>query len=135
MGGMRAFLDSEELDPGATLVLGFDSMGSGEMVLLDSEAGPVRTLLFRDAERAPSDLGTLRAGEAPLRRFQLGAWTDPALAVHRGIPAISLLSLEPGGGRITNYHRMSDTADRVDYSCVARSVRVARGIAEEFGLS
>lgn len=135
MGGMRAFLESEQLDPRSTLVLGFDSVGSGEMVLLESEAGPVTKVRYREADLELADRGTRRAGDEPLRRFQLGGWTDPALAVHRGIPAISLLSLEPGGGRITNYHRMSDTAERVDYSCVARSVRIARGIAEEFALS
>ena len=133
MGGMRAFLDGEELDPRSTLVLGFDSMGSGEVVLLESEAGPVTKVRYREADLDLADRGTRRAGEPELRRFGLGAWTDPALAVHRGIPAISLLSLEPGGGRITNYHRMSDTAENVDYRCVARSVRIAAGIAEEFG--
>ena len=50
MGGMRAFLDAEDLDPRSTLVLGFDSVGSGEMVLLDSEAGPVTKVHYRDAD-------------------------------------------------------------------------------------
>ena len=132
MGGMAAFLRGAALDPATTLVLCFDSLGSGQPIVLDAEAGPVTKVRYRREDVELAERGARRAGHGELRHFQLGGWTDAALAVHRGIPTISLLSLEPGGGRITNYHVPTDTADRVDYECVAECARIGAGIAEEF---
>src|SRR3712207_7633711 len=47
------------------------------------------TTLFRSEW---ADRGAARAGMPPPRRVQLGGWTDPLLAVHAGLPALSLLS-------------------------------------------
>ena len=79
MGGMAAWLGAEgdALDPDRTLVLGLDTVGSGEPVVLEAEGGvwPVRY-------REPTWPAAERAG---LRRWRLGAWTDPVLA--RAAPA------------------------------------------------
>ena len=101
MGGMAAWLASETIDPERTLVLGLDTIGSGEPVVLEAEGGlwPVR---YRDQDVALAE----RAG---LRRWRLGAWTDPVLAALQGIPALSILSVRDGG--FPNYHLPSDTPD------------------------
>jgi hypothetical protein len=121
MGGMRAWLDREvgSLDPGRTLVLGLDTIGSGEPVVLAAEGGvwPVR---YRDED-------VERAEREGLRRWRLGAWTDPVLARLAGLPALSILSVRDGG--FPNYHLPSDTPDRVDLDSVEACVRAAHAIA------
>jgi Peptidase family M28 len=119
MGGMAAWLESEELDPASTLVLGLDTIGSGEPIVLEAEGGlwPVR---YREQDVAAAE----RAG---LRRWRLGAWTDPVLAALRGLPALSILSVRDGG--FPNYHLPTDVPANVDLSCVAACVDAAEAIA------
>jgi Peptidase family M28 len=119
MGGMGAWMESETLDPERTLVLGLDTIGSGEPVVLEAEGGlwPVR---YRDEDVA-------RAERAGLRRWRLGAWTDPVLAALRGLPALSILSVRDGG--FPNYHLPSDTPANVDVGCVEACVNAAEAIA------
>jgi hypothetical protein len=110
MGGMRAFLESEALDD-VDLVLGLDTLGSGRPVVASAEG----TILPHRYENLPEGVETKR----------LGGWTDPILARFRGLPALSLLSVDERG-RYTNYHLMTDTADRVDYDSVAACLATAR---------
>jgi Iap family predicted aminopeptidase len=121
MGGMAAWIDAqgEALDPERTLVLGLDTIGSGEPVVLEAEGGlwPVR---YREQDVALAE----RAG---LRRWRLGAWTDPVLAALAGLPALSILSVRDGG--FPNYHLPSDTPANVDLACVEACVRAAEAIA------
>jgi Iap family predicted aminopeptidase len=56
-------------------------------------------------------------------RVVLGAGTDPMAALHAGLPAVSILSWTDGG--FTNYHRPTDTADRVSWESVERCVELA----------
>jgi hypothetical protein len=119
MGGMAAWLDSEALDPERTLVLGLDTIGSSEPVVLEAEGGlwPVR---YREQDVDAAE----RVG---LRRWRLGAWTDPALAALRGLPALSILSVRDGG--FPNYHLPSDTPPNVDYACVEACVDAAEALS------
>ena len=127
MGGMRDWLDAEggRLDAARTLVLGLDTLGAGEPIVATGE-GAFRPERYRaeDVER------TARAGAAAPRRMRIGAWTDPILAVHAGVPSVSLLSVR--GSRHTNYHLPTDTPDRVDWDCVDACVRLAAGVAADF---
>jgi len=131
MGGMRAWLDERGagLDPGTTLVLGLDTLGAGEPAVVREE-GPFRPERYRrdDVERA--DRGAERAGLGRPRRLRLGAWTDPILAVHAGLPTVSLVSVRENA--FTNYHLPTDTPDRVDWGSVDACVRLAAGVAEDF---
>lgn len=131
MGGMSAWLASEgsSLDRRTTLVLGLDTVGAGEPVVLAGE-GPVRTERYRDEDLELALRGAERAGEPAPRHWRLGGWTDPILARFSGLPAVSLLSVRDGG--FPNYHLPTDTPDRVDWRSVERSIRIAGGIAEEW---
>lgn len=131
MGGMAAWLAEAKgkLDPARTLLIGLDTVGSGEPIVLAAEGGlwPVR---YR-----PEDVQLVRRaatarGLDPPRPWRLGAWTDPALARLAGLPAVSLLSVRDGG--FPNYHRPSDTPDRVDVGCVLRCVELAEAVAREW---
>jgi hypothetical protein len=121
MGGMLAWLRREglELDRESTLVVGLDTIGSGEPVVLEAEGGlwPVR---YRDEDVA-------KAASTGLRRWRLGAWTDPALAALAGLPAVSILSVREGG--FPNYHLQTDTPENVDIDCVQACVDAAQQIA------
>jgi hypothetical protein len=64
----------------------------------------------------------------PPRRFRIGGWSDPALALFAGLPAVSILSVR--GGAFPNYHLLTDTPDRVDWDSVERCTRLAAAIAD-----
>jgi hypothetical protein len=129
MGGFRAWLDRADLRPESTFVLGLDTLGCGEPILLRAEA----TLLphrYRDEDNDLVEAGAARAGLPAPERWRIGGWTDAVLATFKGLPAASLLSIGPEG-RFTNYHVPTDTADRVDLECVERCVAIAEGTARE----
>lgn len=126
MGGMSAWLRGAgaRLDPGTTLVLGLDTIGSGEPIVLEAEGGLWR-VHYREHEVSRAQRAAGRAG-VRLRRWRIGGWTDPVLARLAGLPAISLLSVRDGG--FPNYHRPSDIPAHVDFSCVQRCVEAAHEI-------
>jgi hypothetical protein len=121
MGGMAAWLAraGQALDGAATLVLGLDTVGSGQPIVLAAEGGlwPVR---YAAEEVALAE----RHG---LRRWRIGGWTDPALARLAGLRAVSILSVRDGG--FPHYHLPSDTPEKVDLACVERCIDAAEAIA------
>ena len=131
MGGMAAWLRDARprLELDSTLVLGLDTLGAGEPIVARAE-GSIVPWRYRDADLDWADRGAARAGVAPPRRVQLGGWTDPLLAVHTGLPALSLLSAK--GNWFTNYHQPTDTPDRVDWESVAACLRLAVAVSEEW---
>ncbi len=131
MGGMAAFLDrpAGSLDPRASFVLGLDTLGAGDPIVCGVE-GPMR-----DQRYAERDIGLVEEGAAVAAtptpgRWRIGGWTDPILAVHRGIPAASVLSMGPG--YFPHYHRPSDTPDKVDWRSVEGCARIAAGTLAAF---
>ncbi len=131
MGGMAALMDrdAETLDPRSTFVLGLDTLGAGEPIVCDAE-GPMRDQRYADRDNALVEEGAAMVGASAPRRWRIGGWTDPILAVHRGIPAASLLSMGPG--YFPHYHRPSDTPDNVDWSSVEACARIAAGTIRAF---
>ena len=125
MGGFHAFLRAHPLDPARSLVIGLDTLGCGTPILAWGE-GAIRTHRYRDADLALADAGAALAGEPAPQRWRIGAWTDPLLALTRGIPALCLLSIGPGGA-YTHYHVPSDLPEHVDWDCVAGCARIADG--------
>lgn len=134
MGGMAAWLRSEgsRLDPARTFVLGLDTLGSGEPVVLSGE-GPTLTERYRDEDVAWVERAAHVAGIERPRRFRIGGWTDPILAVFAGVPAVSILSVN-GAGAFSNYHLPSDTPENVDWGSVDRCLRLAAGTAEAWAV-
>lgn len=132
MEGMRAFLDAHagELDAASTLVLGLDTLGAGTPIVLSGE-GPVLEHRYAEEDLALVDRGARRAGVEPPQRWRIGGWTDPILARFAGLRTISMLSIGPKGV-FTNYHRMTDTAENVDWASVGACLELARGIAREW---
>ncbi len=131
MGGMAAFLRAHRaaLDPERTLVLGLDTLGAGAPILAAAE-GTILTHRYAEGDLALADRGAARAGHPIPQRWRIGGWTDPVLARFAGLPALSLLSIGPRG-TFTDYHRPTDTADRVDWGSVLACAEIAAGIAAE----
>lgn len=129
MGGFHAWLERRQaaLDPARTLVLGLDTVGSGTPIVASAE-GAVATHRYPEGALELVDEGALLAGEAEPRRWRIGAWTDPLLALLRGYPAASILSVGPG--YYTHYHHPSDLPEFVDYGSVAACARIAAGTVE-----
>jgi len=132
MGGMAAFLRSRgvELDRASTLVLGLDTLGAGTSIVAAAE-GTILTHRYAEADLALADRGAARAAHPAPQRWRIGGWTDPILASFAGLRAISLLSIGPRG-TFTNYHRPTDTPDRVDWASVEACAEIAAGIVAEW---
>ncbi len=125
MEGFAAALRALDLDPARTLVLGLDTLGAGTPIVLDADVGVLRHR-YRREDLALADAGAAAAGEPPPQRWRIGGWTDPLLARHAGLRAISLLSMGPG--HLPHYHRPTDTPEHVDWGSVERCARLAGGI-------
>lgn len=130
MGGMAAWLCSHasRLDRASTLVLGLDTIASGEPVVLDAEGGlwPVR---YGESEIALAERAGQRIG-VEVRRWRLGAWTDPVLARLAGLAAVSVLSVREGG--FPHYHRPDDIPSAVDWQSVEQCLALAEAIVEDW---
>ena len=112
LAGMYEWLHRTSLRTDSTLVLGLDTLGAGEPVVARGESFTGR---YREDDLA------LVEPEVP--RIVLGAGTDPMAAHHAGLRAVSILSWTDGG--FTNYHRPTDTPDRVSWESVERCVDLA----------
>jgi hypothetical protein len=131
MGGMAAFLDRHagELEPQGTFLLGLDTLGAGTPIVCTGE-GTMREQRYLEPDIALLEEGAALAGMPAPVRWRLGGWTDPILAVHRGLPAASLLSMGPG--YFPHYHHPTDTPERVDWRSVGNCARIAAGVVEAY---
>jgi len=129
MAGFHAWIERRQaaLDPSRTLVLGLDTVGSGTPIVAAAE-GAVATHRYPEDALELVDEGALLAGEPEPQRWRIGGWTDPLLALLRGYPAASILSVGPG--YYPHYHHPSDLPEFVDYESVAACARIAAGTVE-----
>ena len=130
MGGMAAYLRDHAPDPARTFVLGLDTLGAGTPIQLRAE-GVIRAHAYGERDLDRVDAAAAAAGLPAPPRWRLGGWTDPILARFAGIPAVSILSM--GGGMIPEYHRPTDTPERVDWGCVDACLALARAVLENWG--
>jgi Peptidase family M28 len=111
----------------STWFLNLDTVGSGNLVLLDAE-GPLRMepydVAFGDliAECAAS------AGVSVTRGLRSRNSTDGVVPNRHGYRSASLVSIDDQK-LLPHYHLPSDTPDHVDYASVADTVRLAEAVA------
>jgi hypothetical protein len=123
MGGMRALLDAHAPQLGThSFVLGLDTLGAGTPIVCAAE-GSMRPQRYRDGDLETVEAAAREAGLPVPQRWRIGGWTDPVLALHRGLHAASLLSIGPG--YFPGYHHATDVASNVDYTSVAACTRIA----------
>jgi len=118
------------LDRERTWMLTLDSVGSPELVLVEGEG----TLVMEDYfDRRFRDL-IVRAAERaglPIRRgLRARSSTDAVIPSRAGYPTALLCSWDRYKC-LSNYHRMSDTPENLDYDTVARAVAVSHAVGCE----
>ena len=135
-GGVYGFVERhlKPLDPGRTLVLNIDTVGSPRLILLEGE-GPVvmedycgpdfRDLIARVAEDAGVELR---------RGMRARTSTDAVVPSHAGYPSATLCSMTAWKG-LSNYHKPTDTPENVDYSTVEQAATLAEAVTRELARS
>ena len=128
--GIRAFMDRHrnELIPGRTWFLNFDTVGSPHLVLLEGE-GPIWMEHYTDpAFRDLVERCAEESGIAVERGIRARASTDSVIPSRAGYPTAGLISLMPW--RMPgNYHLMTDVPENLDYSVVADATRLGLRVA------
>jgi hypothetical protein len=127
MVGMRAWMrdNKRQLQRTNTLVLGLDTLGAGEPVVASREGW---TAFYRKDDLAWADRGAARAGLPRPKRFGLGTSSDPIVARHAGLPAISILSQKDGS--LGPFHVPEDVPESVNWSSVEACGRIAAGVVQ-----
>jgi hypothetical protein len=131
-GGIHGFAERHfpTLDRERTWFLNLETLGSPKLILLEGE-GPVvmedyhdrgfRDLVARVADRA----------DVPLRRgMRSRNSTDAVIPSRAGYPTATLTSMDRYKA-LSNYHRLSDTPDNVDYRTVRQALTITDAVARE----
>jgi hypothetical protein len=131
-GGIHGFAARHfaALDRERTFFLNLETLGSPELVLLEGE-GPVvmedyvdrsfRDLVARAAERA----------DGPVRRgMRSRASTDAVVPSRAGYPTATLASMDRYKS-LSNYHRLTDIPENLDYETIQQAVTVSEAVARE----
>src|SRR5581483_6057706 len=131
-GGIHGFTQRhlKKLDRDRTWVLNLDTVGSPRLIMLEGE-GPVvmedyYDRSFRDLVAASAE----RAGAALRRGMRSRNSTDAVIPSRAGYPTATLTSMDRYKA-LSNYHLMSDTPEKVDYTTVAQTRVVAEAVARE----
>jgi len=131
-GGIYGFVERHlrPLDPGRTLVLNLDTLGSPRLIMLEGE-GPVVMEdycgpEFRDLVAAIAE----EAGVELRRGMRARTSTDAVVPSHAGYPTATLSSMTAWKG-LSNYHKHTDTPENVDYGTVERAAIVAEAVVRE----
>jgi hypothetical protein len=133
--GIRGFMarHAHELEPGRTLVLNYDTVGSPDLIMLEAE-GP----FWMEEYPGPGfrDLISRCAAESgiPLERgFRARASTDSVIPARAGFPTATLASLNEWRAA-ANYHLPTDIPANLDYETIADALRLGyetlRSLAE-----
>jgi Zn-dependent M28 family amino/carboxypeptidase len=131
-GGIHGFATRHfpTLDRNRTWFLNLDTVGSPRIILLEGE-GPVvmedyhdrtfRDLVGRAAERV----------RVPLRRgMRSRNSTDAVIPSRAGYPTTTITSTDRYKA-LSNYHKMSDTPENVDYRTVTQALALADAVIRE----
>jgi Zn-dependent M28 family amino/carboxypeptidase len=131
-GGIYGFCERhlEPLDRERTWVLNLDTIGSPGLILLEGEGTvvmedyfdrPWRDLIARVAEREG----------VPIRRGMRSRFsTDAVVPSRMGIPTACIASIDRYKG-LSNYHRPSDTPERLNFASLACAADLASAVTRE----
>jgi Zn-dependent M28 family amino/carboxypeptidase len=131
-GGIHGFATRHfpSLDRERTWVLNLDTVGSPQLILLEGE-GPLVMEDYHD--RTFRDLIACAAEGvgAPVRRgMRSRTSTDAVIPSRAGYPTASLLSMDRYKA-LSNYHKMSDTPENLDYRTILHALVVTEAVARE----
>lgn len=126
--GIRGFARRHfpDLPTRSTYFLNLDTVGSGNLVLLDAE-GPLR---MEPYDRDFGDLIARCAADENVRvtrGMRSRNSTDGVVPNRHGYPAASLVSIDDEK-LLPHYHLPSDLPEHVDYDCVADATRLTEAV-------
>jgi hypothetical protein len=135
MEGMRAFADRHfpSLAPERTRLLCVDAVGSPYLVLVEAE-GMLEVCHYDDSFKDLIAECAAEQGVELIRGYTMRLGTDGYLALRRGIPAASLMSVNEYGVA-SNYHWPTDTPDRVDYRTLGGAVKLCEAVVRRLAAS
>jgi Zn-dependent M28 family amino/carboxypeptidase len=131
-GGIHGFAARHfpALDRERTWFLNVETVGSPKLVLLEGE-GPVVMEDYHD--RTFRDL-VVRAGESVGVHMRRGmrsrASTDAVIPSRAGYPTATITSIDRYK-MLSNYHKMSDTPENVEYATVTQALMLTDAVARE----
>lgn len=131
-GGIHGFAARHfpTLDREHTWFLNLETLGSPKLILLEGE-GPVVMEDYHD--RTFRDLIARTAEDAgvPVRRgMRSRTSTDAVIPSRAGYPTATLCSMDRHKA-LSNYHKMSDTPENVDYRTVLQALVVTEALARK----
>lgn len=135
MEGMQGFMrrHADELDPASTSVLCLECLGSPTLTLLDGE-GMLLMRHYSPSLRERLAEAAIAAGIALARDLRTVAATDALVAMRRGLPAVTLASVDDTKFP-ANYHWQTDAPENVDWETVEAAFAVVeRFLRTEAGL-
>lgn len=135
MEGMRAFADRHfpSLAPERTRLLCVDAVGSPYLVLVEAE-GMLEVCRYDESFKDLIAGCAAEEGVELVRGYTMRLGTDGYLALRRGIPAGSLMSVNDYGVA-SNYHWPTDTPDRVNYATLKDAVKVCEAVVRRLAAS
>lgn len=129
-GGIGSFARAHfsRLPPDRTWFLNLETVGSPQLILLEGE-GPLvmedyHDKAFRDTVADCAE----QAGASLQRGFRARNSTDAVIPSRAGYPTTTLSSVNRYKA-LSNYHKMSDTPEHVDYVTVTAALDVAEAVA------
>jgi Zn-dependent M28 family amino/carboxypeptidase len=131
-GGIHGFARRHfpALDRDRTWFLNLETVGSPRLIMLEGE-GPVVMEDYHD--RSFRDLIARAAHSAgvPLRRgMRSRNSTDAVIPSRAGYPTATLASMDRYKA-LSNYHRMSDTPENIDYRTAMQALTLTEHVARE----
>jgi Peptidase family M28 len=131
-GGIHGFgrRHFPELDRDRTWFLNLDTVGSPRLILLEGE-GPVimedyHDRSYRDRIGRAAD----RVGAHIRRGMRSRNSTDAVIPSRAGYPTATITSMDRYKA-LSNYHKMSDTPENVDYRTVCRALMLTEAVARD----
>jgi Peptidase family M28 len=135
-GGIHGFARRHfpTLDRDRTWFLNLETVGSPRLIMLEGEGAVVMEDYHDRSFRDLVERAAIAAG-APLRRGMRGRTsTDAVVPSRAGYPTATLCSMDRYKA-LSNYHRISDTPQNVDYRTVIQALTVAEAVARELAVN
>ncbi len=129
-GGIHGFARRHfgELDRDRTWFVNLETVGSPKLIMLEGE-GPIVMEDYHDRSFRDLIENVARQAGAPVRRGLRARYsTDAAVPNRAGYPIATLSSMNRYKA-LSNYHRMTDTPENVDYRTVLHALTVTEAVA------
>jgi hypothetical protein len=129
-GGIGSFARTHfpRLPRDRTWFLNLETVGSPQLILLEGE-GPLVMEDYHDSGFRDTVARCAEHAGASLRRgFRARSSTDAVIPSRAGYPTATLSSVNRYKA-LSNYHRMSDTPEQLDYATVTAALDVAEAVA------